>query len=458
MTDTSRETMRKRWEPFVVPMISLGLLAGLQALHGSWIQSSYREVDLLSQVFPKAPKADTAKLAAALADTAEMSMRMDTVKAQAERVAKVLQDSNGIVSIEDPQQLSKVFASLKAGKGARIAWFGDSFIEGDILVQDVREMLQRIFGGKGVGLVPATSITAQFRQSVHHTFSRDWDEASILGRRSPTPLGITGHVFYPVASQDSSKESWVDLKAAARSGSSSFDRVRVLYGFSRDSAASVSCWGVRKPLLPGAGLHEVRFNAAGAKGVRVGFRSADSLSVYGISLEGDSAGVLIDNFSFRGNSGTGLLKIPADHLRQTDRLLDYRLVVLQYGTNVTDASMPGFGWYGKKMVEVVAHLRKGFPNADFLLIGVGDRGSRTGEGIVSNPTVSKVIEAQRHAAKETGSAFWDLREAMGGENSMGAWAKAGLASQDYTHISPGGGRRLGRAFAKAFLKAWEGDL
>ena len=75
---------------------------------------------------------------------------------------------------------------------------------------------------------------------------------------------------------------------------------------------------------------------------------------------------------------------------------------------------------------------------------------------MSNPTVSKVIEAQRNAAKQTGSAFWDLREAMGGENSMGAWAQAGLASLDYTHISPGGGRRLGKAFAKAFLKAWEG--
>lgn len=456
MTDTSRETMRKRWEPFVVPVISLGLLASLQAFQGVWSGSTFRDVDMLSQVFPKAPKVDSVKLAAALADTAEMLARMDTVKAQSERVAKVLKDSSGIVSIEDPQQLSRVFAALKEGKGTRIAWFGDSFIEGDILVQDVREVLQKVFGGKGVGLVPATSITAQFRQSVHHTFSKDWEEVSILSRRSPTPLGITGHVFYPVASLDSNEASWVDLRAAARSGSTSFDRVRVLYGSSRDTAASVSCWSVRKPLVAGPGLHETQFHATGAKAARIRFQSSDSLSVYGISLEGDSAGVLVDNFSFRGNSGTGLLKIQPDVLRQTDRILDYRLVVLQYGTNVTDASMPGFGWYGKKMVDVVAHLRKGFPNADFLLIGVGDRGSRTGEGIVSNPTVSKVIEAQRNAAKQTGSAFWDLREAMGGENSMGAWAQAGLASLDYTHISPGGGRRLGKAFAKAFLKAWEG--
>ncbi len=269
MTDTSRETRRKRWEPFVVPVISLGLLAGLQALQGVWSSSTFRDVDMLSQVFPKAPKVDSVKLAAALADTAEMLARIDTVKAQSERVAKVLKDSSGIVSIENPEQLSRVFAALKQGKGARIAWFGDSFIEGDILVQDVREVLQKVFGGKGVGLVPATSITAQFRQSVHHTFSKDWEEVSILSRRSPTPLGITGHVFYPVASLDSNEASWVDLRAAARSGSTSFDRVRVLYGSSRDTAASVSCWSVRKPLVAGPGLHETQFHATGAKAARI---------------------------------------------------------------------------------------------------------------------------------------------------------------------------------------------
>src|SRR3954465_5996851 len=38
----------------------------------------------------------------------------------------------------------------------RIAFFGDSFIEGDILCGPFRDTLQRIFGGSGVGYMPIT--------------------------------------------------------------------------------------------------------------------------------------------------------------------------------------------------------------------------------------------------------------------------------------------------------------
>lgn len=51
----------------------------------------------------------------------------------------------------------------------RIAYFGDSFIEADILTGDLREMLQKRFGGCGVGYVPITTQIAGFRPTVHHS-------------------------------------------------------------------------------------------------------------------------------------------------------------------------------------------------------------------------------------------------------------------------------------------------
>jgi hypothetical protein len=457
MPDTSQEKFAKRWEPFAVPAVSLAVIATLGFLQDRWPEVfSTRPVALLSQLKPSATAKDSVKVIAALQDTVELLARIDTAKAQQDRIQKVLEDSAGIVPIEGSKVLQSVFTSLREGKGTRIAWFGDSFIEGDILVQDVREMLQKVFGGRGVGFVPVTSVTAQFRQSVHHTYSKDWDDYSLLSRRSPGNLGISGHLFLPSMTMDSTEASWVHLKAAARSGSTSFDRVKVLYSGNQDSGASIRCNGSSHLLSMAPGIHAAEFRTPAAKTATIRFHSQDTVGIHGISLEGDSSGILIDNFSFRGNSGIGLLKIPVWVLRQSDRLLGgYQLVVLQYGTNVTDASMAGFGWYGKKMVEVVHHLRQGFPNAAILMIGVGDRGSRNGTEIVSNPAVAKVVQAQRQAAQESQAAFWDLREAMGGENSMGTWARWGLASEDYTHISPGGGRRLGKAFAKAFLKAWE---
>ena len=42
----------------------------------------------------------------------------------------------------------------------RVAYFGDSFIEADILTADLRAMLQERYGGCGVGFVTSTSMTS----------------------------------------------------------------------------------------------------------------------------------------------------------------------------------------------------------------------------------------------------------------------------------------------------------
>ena len=56
----------------------------------------------------------------------------------------------------------------KKGK-ARIAYFGDSMTDGDLIVQDVRTQFQSVFGGEGVGFVNISSESAASRGSVIHT-------------------------------------------------------------------------------------------------------------------------------------------------------------------------------------------------------------------------------------------------------------------------------------------------
>lgn len=55
----------------------------------------------------------------------------------------------------------------------RIAYFGDSMTDGDMIVQDVRAAFQNNFGGKGVGFVSITSESAASRGSVLHQFSEN---------------------------------------------------------------------------------------------------------------------------------------------------------------------------------------------------------------------------------------------------------------------------------------------
>jgi hypothetical protein len=86
----------------------------------------------------------------------------------------------------------------KAPRPVRIAYFGDSFIEADILTADLREMLQQKYGGCGVGFVTITSMTSGFRPTVRHSFS-GWESHSVMDSVffDRSNLGVSGHYFIP---------------------------------------------------------------------------------------------------------------------------------------------------------------------------------------------------------------------------------------------------------------------
>ena len=70
-------------------------------------------------------------------------------------------------------------------------------------------------------------------------------------------------------------------------------------------------------------------------------------------------------------------------------------------------------------------------------------------------TAAAMTAAQRDIARNTGCVFWDTREAMGGENSIVAWAKADppRANKDYIHLTHHGGSVLAKEFVKSLLHA-----
>lgn len=84
------------------------------------------------------------------------------------------------------------------GRPVRIAYFGDSFIEADILTADLREMLQKRYGGRGVGFVPITSATNGFRPTVRHTFA-GWERHSAMDSIGfkRALQGVSGYYFFP---------------------------------------------------------------------------------------------------------------------------------------------------------------------------------------------------------------------------------------------------------------------
>ena len=154
------------------------------------------------------------------------SMLLDAFEAEPEMVEKVLtkddslakvpvvfEETDGIKFPEEKfenykgnQYLIPFFEQLyqlETNKSAkvRIAYFGDSMTDGDMIVQDFRTYFQEKFGGQGVGFVAITSESAASRSSVTHEFSGNWKTQSYLNVKYPQrPFGINGHVFF--AKQD----------------------------------------------------------------------------------------------------------------------------------------------------------------------------------------------------------------------------------------------------------------
>ncbi|OPZ97891.1 MAG: Sporulation related domain protein [Bacteroidetes bacterium ADurb.Bin408] len=185
------------------------------------------------------------------------------------------------------------------------------------------------------------------------------------------------------------------------------------------------------------------------KELRIEFFTDSILDVYGVSFEMPK-GVYIDNFAVRGNLGMALQKIPENVLRGFNEYMDYSLLIFQFGLNVAAPEARGFGWYENAMVDVISYYKKNIPDADILIISIGDKSHKYDMEYVTQPGIPRLVEAQRNIARRTQSHFWNLYANMGGYNSMKAWveAKLPLASKDYAHINFAGAEKISKMLSE----------
>ena len=349
--------------------------------------------------------------------------------------------------------LANIRAYKNAGQKVRIAFLADSFVEGDIMLGYLRDLLQTEWGGNGVGFVPVASPSAHFRNSITHTFSKNWTTHSILdaGKASPY-LGISGYCHQPDA-----LGSWVSYKTTnAYKNNTYFNQVRLFYINPNNPSATVKYSlnkgeTIEKGLEQGEQLHELLIKGEDKiKGIDMYFNSPD-IYVYGASLEGNS-GVYVDNFSVRGVSGPQLKRISSQMFEEFNEKQNYSLVVLQYGLNVSFPTQAHLDNYIKVMNVAIAHVKKSFPNTPIMLFSVSDRSSNQNGEYTTIEGLDKMISTQRNMAKKYQLLFWDMHSAMGGNNAMLTYVKNGWANKDYTHLNFKGGKEIAKLFAKVLLK------
>ncbi|HRG39068.1 MAG TPA: hypothetical protein PK289_11100 [Bacteroidia bacterium] len=353
----------------------------------------------------------------------------------------------------DVPSLNHFFLALNNAKKrkqkVRIAYFGDSMIEGDLISQDLRTSMQDVFGGNGVGFVPVTSIVAGFRKSITHSFG-NWTTFNLLDT-VPTHhnLGISGYSFIPKTVNDffdvNATDSWVRYAAVNQKHLNKFYKAKLLYGKS-EGENYVLINNVTYKLDGTKPVNQlVVDNAKPFSSLHATFRCKTSVDVFGFSMESDT-GAFVDNFSFRGNSGLPISKIKQSIYSGTNDCLNYDLIILEYGLNAVSSKVTDYSWYERGMERVIRHIKESFPEASILLISVGDKGYRENGVYITDPAVPLFVEVQRKMAEENNLAFWSLYNAMGGNGSMVKWVEGDtvLANKDYTHFNFKGAHKVGK--------------
>lgn len=334
----------------------------------------------------------------------------------------------------------KLFELENTKKGSvRVAYFGDSMIESDLIVQDIRKNYQETYGGRGVGFVPVTMTIPSSCITIRHEYSSNWQTYSLLAK-SPKPVGVSGYVSIPA----DSTECWVKYRA----GSLPLVNATLYYGKANNDNASISVTvNSNEPktieLKPDNTLNSA-YMASYANSLTINFSNADSIPFYGVDFA-EKNGVYVDNFSSRGNSGLPLSTFGTGLMNAFQRRLGYDLIVLQYGTNVLSSKSYDYIWYQKRMTNTVKHLKNCFPEADILVISLADKATKYGTEMKTDSAIAPLIKAQKTYALNTESAFLNLFELMGGEGTMVDWVEQeepALAAKDYTHFSIKGSKKI----------------
>jgi lysophospholipase L1-like esterase len=195
------------------------------------------------------------------------------------------------------------------------------------------------------------------------------------------------------------------------------------------------------------GPRKMQLRSAGGGDVRL----------FGVALERDVPGVVYD--ALGANGAQSLLWEPVDdtHWKDQMALRKPALVILQFGTNESEAPVFGEKSYEKTLTHVLEKVKAAAEGASVMLVAPLDRAEREAGELRTKKIIPKIVASQKKVALANGCAFWNTYEAMGGEGSMAKWVKAKpqLASWDLTHPTPAGAEVIGELFEKALVTGFE---
>jgi lysophospholipase L1-like esterase len=169
--------------------------------------------------------------------------------------------------------------------------------------------------------------------------------------------------------------------------------------------------------------------------------------IFGVSFEKDGPGVIYNSLGLNGGQVQMALRF-FEKVQWAAELQHEQpdLVVVNYGTNESLYADYIERYYPGELRELLRRIQTAVPKASVLVMSPMDRGERNSSGQIATPaTLPRLVEIQRQIAAETGCAFFNTFQAMGGEGTMARWysSQPRLVSADFMHPLPAGAKKVG---------------
>lgn len=382
----------------------------------------------------------------------------------------------------NPDALKSLINGLKnesKSKVIRILHYGDSQLEGDRISDYFRNKLQELYGGEGPGIVLPNEPAASSRRAANVSHSKNIKKHAFYvkgAHRDDGKYGVGGSSFTfsggyntfmkwktdssgntqnAVYSNDKQTSSYLKIRNGSMgyNYAKNYSRITLLYENDEVSQLKlISDNYINDYILkPTTGLGTYQWNLNTNKELKLDFTNGKFPMIYGIALDG-TTGVAVDNFAMRGSSAVGFDKMSKSLYSKQLQALNVRAIILQYGINVVPNVRSDYGYYKTILIKQLQSIKAANPGVSIIVIGPSDMSKNKGGRMVSYSNIPLIRDAMKDAALSSGCCFWDLYEAMGGENSMSAWVSKGLAQKDYTHFSYNGAKYVGEMLYEAIME------
>lgn len=354
-----------------------------------------------------------------------------------------------------------VFEALENAKSQkiRIIHYGDSQIEGDRMSNYLRTVLQKKFGGYGVGLIPAiqTIPSASIGQKCTKNLTRYLAYGTKNMRMSNQNYGPLGQTTQLLSSATFS--FYNPNYNRTPENTKHFNKITILLDDIKDEVTATLIIDDEQPLEPAQiGEYSITFYLPDST-TKAEIQINGQTLIHGFMLDGSNIGIQLDNAPMRGCSGTIFTSINAKSLNCYYKVNTIPLIILQFGGNSVPytKSNKAITTYTKQLERQIKYFKTISPLSKILFIGPSDMSTNINGTMQTYPHLPKLIDSLREMCLNNDVAYWDLYSAMGGYNSMVNWVNSNppLAGSDYIHFTYTGSNHASELLWLGLMKAYE---